>query len=1248
MNYKNIKNKMIYLILISFILFSILHVVNVKATTCVEACSAFDKAGCTVDPKPCEDFPYCTNSEVCRGDCMPLGEGFCDDGFYCYCWNEKDCPDCKCSGCAQPCRFVCRDDHDKSGITNDPNPCDGFPFCSSDNCRYNCEFIGITGDPFEGDRYCYCWDEKSCDCTKGCCKGICDNSGGCTHEPRDYYCDPDWFCNSDCECEESITPTTPVTTPTTSPTCTDECSPSGTKRCRGDRIQQCKDCDADSCLEWCTIKDCGDMGSDYTCRNNKCVDVVPPTTSIKCNDQICRDDCWYNKVVAVSFSCSDGGSGCDETNYCHDSSNSCTPNKIYSFPFNMPNGINYLRYFSEDNDGNKEATKSQELKIDTGLVDETIVSFVSVKNLGAERKPIHLSHSISPYTDKIKIDFYPNPIVPPDKNSKMTITVEYGTPVGEYTVTIKGTADGIERTTTYKLDITLTNPFIFPPPTTTTTTSTTTTAASTTSTTSTKTTIPSLSFRYVVIDGSTSGIGMVRAVGDVDGDGFNDIIAANNGAGLVWYKYPNWVKYAIKSFNWRGEDIDIIDIDKDGDLDVVGMQHDTGEVYWFENPRPSVNPTAMTNWASHKIGINGGNVKDLEIDDFNRDGKPDVVTRTAYNTSVFIQVSTTSWNRIKTLSHSTMGSNSDGLDVGDIDIDGIPDIVLNGFWYDVPSDLVNGAWTRYNIDSKWFSQSGDWRRNNAKVSVVDINNNGRVDVVIAQSELGNYPLSWYEASDPKSGPQGWTEHIIAPIGAANHSHTLQTGDMDNDGDIDVVIGKFERPDPEGAPYYIPPPYYLKVFYNKKGDGLSWTAYEIDRLGIYTGVIGDIGNDGDLDIVGARSYWKGPIEMRENLRSDNKLSLNKWTYIQIDNSMPRRIDRTSGAGYFFGVAMGDLTGDGYKDIVAHKMFYKNPGGNMQGTWSRIQFSSSWNWIDAFAIVDVDGDQYGDVIAEGEESSNNINIYWLEALNTAGTSWKRVLIGTVPETGHFWSQVYEVTQIIPGGKPEILIGGGDGVYYFRIPSNPAGGNWPRVKIIDNGYGYATGDINDDGFLDVAGAYDSVNVAWWKNPGTGAGSWPRYTIGQIIYKTADRFAIADIDRDGRKDIIVSEEVYPVTSGSRIFWFKAKPDPQSGSWTRNTVVSNACSLNSMSVADMDRDGDMDIVSGEMGNPSCQVQKRMMISENDGRGNFGSPIVVGTDKESHLGARVADLDGDGDLEIISIGWNEYQYLNLWRNDAIS
>ncbi|MBZ0175186.1 MAG: FG-GAP-like repeat-containing protein, partial [Candidatus Methanoperedens nitroreducens] len=54
----------------------------------------------------------------------------------------------------------------------------------------------------------------------------------------------------------------------------------------------------------------------------------------------------------------------------------------------------------------------------------------------------------------------------------------------------------------------------------------------------------------------------------------------------------------------------------------------------------------------------------------------------------------------------------------------------------------------------------------------------------------------------------------------------------------------------------------------------------------------------------------------------------------------------------------------------------------------------------------------------------------------------------------------------------------------------------------------------------------------------------------------------------------------------------------------------------------------------------------NDGTGLFKERLVS-SGKESHLGARTVDLDGDGDLDIVSIAWDAPQFIHLWRNDAI-
>jgi hypothetical protein len=88
---------------------------------------------------------------------------------------------------------------------------------------------------------------------------------------------------------------------------------------------------------------------------------------------------------------------------------------------------------------------------------------------------------------------------------------------------------------------------------------------------------------------------------------------------------------------------------------------------------------------------------------------------------------------------------------------------------------------------------------------------------------------------------------------------------------------------------------------------------------------------------------------------------------------------------------------------------------------------------------------------------------------------------------------------------------------------------------------------------------------------------------------------------------------------------------------------LNNLDVADMDLDGDFDIITCEHKGPKGQF--RLQVFENDGMGRF-TEHLADRGKESHLGARVADMDNDGDLDIVSAAWDAWSYLHLWRNDS--
>jgi hypothetical protein len=742
-----------------------------------------------------------------------------------------------------------------------------------------------------------------------------------------------------------------------------------------------------------------------------------------------------------------------------------------------------------------------------------------------------------------------------------------------------------------------------------------------------------IQFEHVVIDKDAIGH---REVGDIDGDGFNDIAAVNTGTdehSVVWYKYPSWKKYTITDISefsdykaYRSCDMELADIDGDGDLDLVGRigrpkDDKHGINCWFENPKPSRKP-ASNKWKRHDIG-KSEYVKDIEVRDFNADGKPDVVVRMHTKVHLYLQKKTDSWITVTINIHD-----HEGMEVADLDRDGDPDIVLNGFWLETPRDPIKGKWVEHNIDEKWWKQSTrSWTDNNCKVTIADMNKDGCADVLLSHSEKAGFPVSWYEASaNPEKGK--WKEHVI---GNVDKCHNLKAVDFDNDGDLDVLAG--EMPNiPKEAPHPV------LVFINQ-GNALKWKQQLLAKRGNYSAQVGDIDNDGDIDIIGLRNHNSAPIEMWRNKTSDNKLSLDDWTYIEVDNKRGKWGDWDEPNWLkYFGLAMADVTGDGYKDIIAGRYFYRNPGGNMSGRWQRITFSIN---MDAMLVVDVDGDSFTDAIAEALP-----DVYWLEAEDKPGNSWKAKKIGTLPKTGHVNGQGYMLGQIIAGGKPEIILACGDGIYYFQIPGNPENGNWPKTRIasetMDEGIG--TGDIDGDGDIDITTGKkegETFMVIWHENPGNGSADWQSHLVSQTSF-APDRIVIAEINGDSRLDVVVSEERYPGPDpDASLYWFEQPRYPKRQTWKKHIVVTEY-SLNNLDVADMDRDGDLDIITCEHKGPKGKF--RLQIFENDGKGNF-TEHIADRGKESHLGAKVADMDNDGDLDIVSVAWDNYQFLHLWRND---
>lgn len=697
-------------------------------------------------------------------------------------------------------------------------------------------------------------------------------------------------------------------------------------------------------------------------------------------------------------------------------------------------------------------------------------------------------------------------------------------------------------------------------------------------------------FEHVVIDAANPDDPHCKTLGDLDGDGRLDAIAASSsGDGMFWYEYPNWTKHTIRASGSWTTDMQAGDIDADGDLDLV-IPNAAG-LQWYENPRPVGDPR-VDFWVEHLVGAAGADHHDVELADVDGDGDLDAVSRKKNGgaTIFWRQVSPTSWTAV-TL--STLAG--EGIAVGDLDDDGDLDVAQNGVW----SEQISPTnWTDHAIDGGWTDVG---------VVIADVDGNGTPDVVLAPSESTGR-LSWYEAADPVAGP--WTEHPIDPSVA--FLHTFKAADVDADGDLDLVTAEMHQSsDPDEVSVYL-----------NGGSGAGWSQLIVDTTGSHNIRVGDIGNDGDLDIFGANWSEGAPnsavIEFWEQV-DPGPLPLDQWRRHIVETSLPWNAVFIDGA---------DLDGDGLPDLVTGGWWYSNPG-NLGGNWSRTTIGAPLN--NMAVVHDFDGD--GDLDILGTDGQvNGESFSW--ARNNGGGQFTNFPITNSPTGGDFL-QGAAVGQVIAGGGPEVVLSwhqGSAATWMFTVPADPTTAAWPLTAISSttNQEQSPIGDIDGDGDVDVHLGDDWLR----QDPGGTFSTQPGVPLTSGV---PDRVVLSDLDGDGDSDVVIGIEF-----ANRLVWGENSND--GANWTEHEIATDVDYF-SVDAADLDGDGDIDVVGG-----AHQGSGEVFVYENDGQGTSWVTHTVdpgdSNQIDHHDGTQLVDLDLDGDLDIISIGWT-LRSLVIYENLAI-
>jgi hypothetical protein len=280
----------------------------------------------------------------------------------------------------------------------------------------------------------------------------------------------------------------------------------------------------------------------------------------------------------------------------------------------------------------------------------------------------------------------------------------------------------------------------------------------------------------------------------------------------------------------------------------------------------------------------------------------------------------------------------------------------------------------------------------------------------------------------------------------------------------------------------------------------------------------------------------------------------------------------------GAAALDVNRDGWTDLVAGGAWYENPKAPREKPFVRHVFDPGLNAVHDLITGDVDGDKRPDVLTMSDRN----DLRWYRIADDPTQRWSMTRIGEAVHSG-----------------------------------------------------ISLGDLDGDGDLDVVRS----NV-WFENQDRGR-RWSPHKMTEPwgakdppFAVNATQTATIDLNRDSRLDVVICDGENP---NSKIAWLEAPADPRGGHWLTHPLPRGddapRGALHTLHVADFDNDGDGDIFTLEMERFPGARAPRWFIWENlDGKGKLVERVILDANLGGHE-AVVADVDGDGDLDICSKDW---------------